>query len=85
MAQNTQAAYGRDLKRFFEWNQRSSRTKYAAAVHTWHEIMLGLQFNLGHLDHFGLQPVDLIPRWRVVDDFNFGQNVPPPMPFKAVK
>ena len=66
-------------------NQRSSRTKHAATIHTWHKIMFGLQFDLGHLDHFGLQPVDLFPRRGFTKDFQFVQNVPPPMPFKAVK
>ena len=42
MAQNTQAAYGRDLKRFFEWNQRSSRTSV-------HEI--GVATVTGYLEY----------------------------------
>lgn len=47
--------------------------------------MLSHQFGLWHCRHCSLQAVDLIPGWGVVDDFNIGQNVPPPMPFKAVK
>lgn len=42
MAQNTQAAYGRDLRRFFEWNQRSSRTSV-------HEI--GVATVTGYLEY----------------------------------
>lgn len=47
--------------------------------------MLSYQFRLRHGRHCILQTVDLIPRWRVANDFKFSQNVPPPMPFKAVK
>ena len=48
--------------------------------------MLGHQpFGLRVLNHFRLQPFDLLSRWCFVDKFNVFQNVPPPMPFKAVK
>ena len=42
-------------------------------------------FRLRMFNHFGLQPFDLFPGWGFVDDFNVGQNVPPPMPVVAVK
>ena len=46
--------------------------------------MLGLKFQLGHLDHFGLQLVDLVPAGNMRNGFYDVQNVPPPMPSSAV-